>query len=265
MQAAKIAAHLNGCNFVVIPFAGGMSIVPHLTARTKLVSDLHRHVVNLARVVSEKSLCAELICRLEQLAFHPDELSRCQKFCKLVEQSSANGLFSGTGEDAVDAIDWAEAFFVSTWMIRGGVGGTKSEFDTALSVRYDAGGGGSNTRYRSAVEGLEEWQQAMVGCDFVCEDFRALMSKTKDAKGIGYYVDAPWCGAGDAYKFSFTRQDHIDLARLNNWSEHARVVVRYGDDPLIRELYPADKWTWHEYASRSQANGDVSEVLLVRR
>jgi DNA adenine methylase len=41
------------------------------------------------------------------------------------------------------------------------------------------------------------------------------------------------------------------------------VVVRFGDHPLIRELYPESHWTWVRQTSRAQSNDDVREVLLL--
>lgn len=47
--------------------------------------------------------------------------------------------------------------------------------------------------------------------------------------------------------------------------EHSPVVVRYGDHPLIRELYPDDRWRWVEQASKDMHGGEVAEVLIVKR
>ena len=60
---------------VGIPFAGSMSEVPHIKARTILVSDKHRHVINLARVTRDDALRAQLIRGLRRQLFHPDELA----------------------------------------------------------------------------------------------------------------------------------------------------------------------------------------------
>jgi hypothetical protein len=42
-----------------------------------------------------------------------------------------------------------------------------------------------------------------------------------------------------------------------------RVVCRFYDHPLIRELYGADRWTWLQLDGRTQANYGAPEVLLV--
>lgn len=46
--------------------------------------------------------------------------------------------------------------------------------------------------------------------------------------------------------------------------DNVRIVVRYGDHPLIRELYPEPDWTWHPQTTRNQANKPVEEYLILR-
>lgn len=262
--AEAVGKLLTGCSFVAIPFAGGMCEVPCIQARTKLVGDVHRHVINLARVVADPGLRPQLEARLEQKCFHPDELAAAQAYCLNIEKTISSGLFVDRSVLPVFPLEWAEAFFVATWMSRGGNAGTKNEFNAGQSVRYDAGGGDSNARYRSAVDSMEAWQHAMIGCNFVCEDFRELLSVVKDEPGVGIYEDCPWVGLGASYKHPFTERDHRDLARINGGYKQARVVVRYGVCPLVEELYPRTEWDWREQVSRSQANGAVKEVLLCK-
>src|SRR5687767_7607129 len=77
MIAPLIAKELRGCKWVGVPFAGGMSELAHIKASTIVVSDLHRHVINLARVVAERR---ELLqSQLVALTFHPDELRDAQE------------------------------------------------------------------------------------------------------------------------------------------------------------------------------------------
>ena len=62
-NAAEVGRLLEGCRFVGIPFAGGMSEVPFITAKQILANDLHRGVINLARVVRDDVARAALIQR----------------------------------------------------------------------------------------------------------------------------------------------------------------------------------------------------------
>ncbi len=151
---------LEGCRFVGIPFAGGMSEVPFITARQILANDLHRHVINLCRVVADPQMRAELIHQCEALPYHPDALKRSQDGGWL----SPNKWSSGP--DLFDAV----SYFVCVWMGRGGKAGTSGEFRGALPIRWNANGGGSNQRYRTAIEALDEWGLAFRRCEFTCMD-----------------------------------------------------------------------------------------------
>jgi hypothetical protein len=42
-------------------------------------------------------------------------------------------------------------------------------------------------------------------------------------------------------------------------------VCRFYDVPLVRELYPADRWEWRHLEGRKQTNEAAPEVLLVNR
>lgn len=251
MIAAEIGKLFDGCEWVGIPFAGGMSEVPHIKARGLLVNDLHRDVINLAACVAQPQTREWLAATADIQPFHPDILAQAQKNCR--------GEFSG-GFDPERAL----SFFVSQWMGRSGQSGTDDEFNGNLAMRFTASGGGSNTRYRSAIESLEAWGQTLKRCEFSCLDWRVFLAKCQDRPKHGLYVDAPWPDDGDGYRHKFTEQDQRDLASGLRQFEYMRIVVRYGDHPLIRELYPEDEWTWKPLTSRTQGNNAKAEALIMR-
>ncbi len=150
-------------------------------------------------------------------------------------------------------------------MGRSGQAGTDSEFDGGLAMRFTASGGGSNTRYRSAVESLEAWGHTLKRCEFSCLDWRVFLTKCQDRPKHGMYVDAPWPKDGGNYRHKFTEQDQRDLAAALGKFDQMRIVVRYGDHPLIRELYPESAWTWHMMTSRTQGNNEKSEALIINK
>jgi hypothetical protein len=46
--------------------------------------------------------------------------------------------------------------------------------------------------------------------------------------------------------------------------ERARVVCRFYDHPLIRELYPRELgWVWRRFTGRKQSNAQAPEVLIL--
>ena len=262
--ADRIAALLAGCAHVTIPFAGSASVVPLLTGvRSGILNDLHRHVVNLFRAVRNAAAREELHAILQERLFHPDVLFAAQRACIEHEDASKPSLFGGAQPMPDDPDpEWAADYFTACWMGRGGHAGKATEFTQNLAVRFTASGGDSAVRFRSAVDSLDAWAAALERWQCTCEDVFALLSSVVDSPEHGIYLDPPWIGAGDEYRHRFTRIQHLRLVQRLVDFEHARVVVRYGDDPLIRELYTAPLWTIEEHKTRDQQNGQVAELLI---
>jgi site-specific DNA-adenine methylase len=143
--------------------------------------------------------------------------------------------------------------------------GTKDEFKQGVSIRYTSSGGSSVKRFRSAIESMGEWAECLKNWEFSCIDAMKFIDKSHDKDQHGIYADPPWPEDGDRYSVVFTEEDQRSLASKLSSLENSKVVVRYGDHPLIRELYKEDRWTWIEQDSRSQSNDKVSEVLLLLR
>lgn len=265
-NAHRPAEFLRGIDWLVVGFAGGMSELKYLRARTILVNDRHRHVINLARVVRDQH--DVLKDMLQKCSFHPDELAESQEFCKNAEVIGGamaigdNSLFGVPV--IVNEMEWAYHYFVCAWMARNGTAGTKDEFDQSMSLRYTATGGDSAVRFRSATESLAEWSRLMRNWTFTTDEVFEMLQKCHDKPGHGGYFDAPWPGDGDAYKHGGGDFDHARLAADLESLRSMKVVVRYGDCELVRALYPEDKWKWHLLDGRTQANKAKAEVLLTR-
>lgn len=254
MQADAVGRELGKLDWCGVVFAGGMSELQYIKARGVLVNDLHRDIINLARVVADSEKRAWLTEMASQQPFHPDVLVNAQRQCRY-----DHGLLGTEFADASRAL-W---YFTCAWMGRSAKAGTKDEFKGGLSHRFTASGGGSNVRYRAAIESLDAFGEILKGVEFSTLDFREFLGKCHDRKHYGLYIDAPWPGDGDAYKHPFTESDQVELARLLQRFELTRVVVRFGDHPLIRKLYPADRWNWRLMTSRTQANEGKAEALIV--
>lgn len=256
--AEHVGRALDGRFFVAVPFAGGMSELRHITARTLLVGDLHRHVINLARVAADAELNAQLRQRLADLPFHPDVLTAAQDACLRRER----------GELAADdcPLSWATDYFVASWMARNGRAGTKSEFGGGLSVRWDGGGGDSAVRFRSATESLAGWQAILRRCTFVVMNVFDMLQSVRDRHGNAVYCDSPFPGPGDEYAHRFTEDQHRALADRLAKFERCRVVARFYDVPLARELYPESAWEWKRLTGGRKATNEAApEVLLINR
>jgi hypothetical protein len=286
MLAKHVGEELAGCSWVGIPFAGGMCEVPHIGARQLLVNDLHRHVINLARVVKDQPKA--LIRRLSGLPFHPDVLAAAQARCIQRELHRAAAKIRPTDQlfnvdvqpgqvfvgsraaeltflpDGVPDLAWAEDYFVCTWMTRGGKSGTKGEFQTGQSFRWDAGGGGSNRRYRSAIDSVFGWSGTMQRCEFRTMNALDVIAEVKDADGFGLYCDSDFPGPGDLYAYGIRTAGQPHLAAAVSRFKKTRVVMRYYEVPLVRELFPEGKpWTYVCRTGRAQSNKDKPEILIL--
>jgi len=248
--AAKLAAMLDGCKHVTIPFAGGLSILPHLTARAVVANDLNCLAINFYLAVSG----AYGITRQKQL------IDRCQRtLSHPVEMELAGFILEN---DHSTNVGRAWAFWAQCWVGRKGQGGTSRQGGMP-SVRRTASGGSNATRIRAAAGDLEAWAEQFERCEWELIDFRELLPKISDTTGCGAYCDPPWFGAGDSYLHSFTHQDHVDLRDMLSRFKHATVVVRYGDHPTVRDLY--DGWDIEESRSTTQAGGKVKELWIRNR
>ncbi|MCY2965196.1 MAG: hypothetical protein NT069_16445 [Planctomycetota bacterium] len=258
MIAPLVGRELAGCKWVGVPFAGGMSEIAEIDARSIAVNDLHRHVMNMAMVVAVDA--SGMARALSRVPFHPDALKFAQAKCLEMERGGWD-----FGELAHSAeFNWAVNYFICCWMGRSHKAGGADEFNGGISTRWNANGGDSNTRYRSALRGLVEWGRIMRRCSFTCLDAFEFLEKCPDTKETGIYCDPPWLILGDKYTHKFSESGHQRLAARLAEFKHARVVLRHGDNPLIEELYREDRgWTWLRSEGRTQTNEAKDESLIL--
>jgi len=247
---------LKGCEWIGVPFAGGMAELIHFDARTMLISDLHWQVLNLAETAAHRIYGPQLYRRLNRILFHEATLSHAQMQCL--------DYWGVEPPDEIPCLEAAVDYFVAVWMNRSALAGTDGEFRGGLPVRWDAGGGDSAVRYRSAIKALIAFRRTLQRCNFVMLDAFLFLDKVHDRPGHGLYIDPPWLQDGGGYKHKFDEAAHRRLAPQLAAFKQTRVVVRAGDHPLVRELYPADLWDWQMMDGRTQANKTKSEVLLIR-
>ena len=250
MLAARVGAELGKLAWCGVPFVGGAPELPFIKTRGGLAADLHRHLINLARCVSDQDLLDEMLPLVDRVLFHPDELGLAQARCR--GREAQNLALFGNQPAELDDPEWAADYFVCAWMSRGGFAGKNGELNQSLSVRFTASGGGSAVRYRSAVESLTAWHDVLKRWEFCVLDCFEFLDRVRDQEGHGLYVDAPWPDAGDEYRFPFTEAKQRRLAERLARFNHVRIVVRFGDHPLIRELYQPPRWNWVTQTSRNQ-------------
>ncbi|MES2788154.1 MAG: hypothetical protein V4719_00935 [Planctomycetota bacterium] len=104
-------------------------------------------------------------------------------------------------------------------------------------------------------------------CTFETMDALDFLARCEDTEGHGIYGDPPFPGVGLRYKHNPGADEigwHSRLAAAVSRFTFTRVVMRFYDHSLIRELYPESRWTWRMLKGRDQANnGDKPEVLLI--
>lgn len=259
MLAHEVGKELAGCKWVGVPFAGGMTELLYIKATTIVVADLHWNIINLAETIAHRTLGPKLIRELRRQPFHEITHNHAQSQCKTRRDEAGM-----TGGDFIPCYEAALDYFVAVWMGRSAKAGINDEFNGRLPVRWNANGGDSCKRYRSAVESLKAWRQIFERCTFLVRDVFDFLADVQDVERHGLYLDPPFPGPGDRYKHQFTEDQHRRLAARLATFQKCNVVCRFYDHPLIRELYPEGEWTWHRLKGRDQANnGEKPEVLIV--
>jgi DNA adenine methylase len=277
--AHHVGAALAGCSWVGVPFAGGLSELAHIAAPSIAVNDRHAAIINLAWIVADRVRGPQLYRRLRRHIFHPATLAAAQAACKKQEgigigrDSPANPRSLDT-DRYVPSLDWAEAYFVAVWMGRSANAGTIEESTSNISTRWNANGGDSNTRYRSAVQSLVDWRRILGRCSFSALDCFDFLAKCQDSDGHGIYCDPPFPDTGHRYRHTFSLDEHARLAHALAKYTKARVVCRFYDHDLIRQLYPETPgsqpgWIWKPIdGGRKQSNKPRAmppEVLVMNR
>lgn len=247
MNAKFVASELQYATWVGIPFCGGLSEVAYLPARTIVCNDLHRHIINLCLVLQDKVLGPRFIRHIRRLPFHSEMVLKAKLELK----------WKVLGKLDFDA---AVNYFLIAWMCRSGVAGTKGEFNAGLSVRWEAQGGDSVIRYRSAIDSLTEWRRIMERCTFLNIDYREFLNRCDDRAKNAIYCDPPFPGPGEAYKHGII--NHAELFELLNKFNDATVLVRYYKNEEIEKLYK--DWKKTEIEGRDSQNGTKIECYYRR-
>ena len=182
-----------------------------------VVNDLHRHIINLATVAADPVLAPQLYRQLRRLPLHPDVLAQAQQRCV---QRERDGLLPAS------QLDWAVDYFVCAWMSRQRKAGTASEFSGRVCVRWEAAGGDTAVRFRSATSSLLTWRRILARATFTSHDAFEMLGKCKDRPRHGIYCDPPFPGPGDSYRYKFGVEQHTALAvRLAEFKDTASYAV----------------------------------------
>lgn len=123
-------------------------------------------------------------------------------------------------------------------------------------------------RFRARIDRLEAVRDRIADVQIECSDYRAILERFGGKEENLLYIDPPYFGYERHYVDIFTEEDHRTLAAMLN-SVEAKVILSYGDHPLIRELYKdwAIRWFAVVRPSAKVSEGEekpkASELILM--
>lgn len=244
------------------PFCGCCAVLfAKEPVRAETVNDLHRHLINLVRVLADEQMARDLYSRLSRLIFHEDLFRESKSRLAVVGH-----LLIEDGPSVQAAFD----MMVCSWFGRNGVVGTKG-YNNNLCVRYTSSGGHAATRWFSAVSSIPDWHYRLRGVTILNKDAFEILERIEDSEGTAIYCDPPYLTKAKKYVHDFESEDHKRLAHLLQRFRYTRVVVSYYDDPRLADLYPGWKRRMIDVTKamtaqnlRDQSNtARATEVLLI--
>ncbi len=235
--APKIIAELGEHSAYWEPFCGSMSVLfaKHVCPM-ETVNDLHRDLINLARVMASDHYI-KLAERLNRTLM-ADELFLEAKQHLDVELEPAPSIADITQEHVWRAY-W---YFIASWQGRNGVGGTLAS-NITVATRYTSQGGSGGFRWQSAVDSVPAWHERLRAVHIKNMDGFGMLRRIEDSGRSAIYIDPPYFQKSDAYVHDFSAEDHQRLSEVLQRYQETRVVVSYYDNPILEDLYPAERWT----------------------
>lgn len=246
--APRIVAELGDHSAYWEPFCGSMAVLlVKPVCRLETVNDLHADLINLARVVQDRELSAELYHRARFL------------WCSDVELTEADAIIRKTEAGDGPNVERALRYLITSWMGRNGECGLAShERAKSLCVRWTNNGGAPAVRWHAAVRSIAAWHRRLCKVTVLRRDGFEVLEKIakSDEARAAIYLDPPYLEKSDTYVHDFDGDDHQRLALIARRLKRARIVVSYYDHPRLAELYPG--WTKVD-CSRVKNLGNIAE------
>jgi DNA adenine methylase len=267
--AAQLAVflHATGAETIVDVFGGSGAVVMNCGFRKRIYNDADGDLVNMFRVLANDVQRASLLRRLRQLP-----MAR-----QIFEDDYRGYLRNGFSfAYLADPVERARATFYRQHCSFGG----KTRSGGFTCSTGDRGKLKEAYRYRNALRRMVElatfWRETVI------ENLHYSEAITMYGRrpGVVLFCDPPYVETENIYSHRFTRADHTFLAHQLAEAV-APCVCTYYDHPLIRSLYPEDRWSWTGIEStknmqrfkggvRSDAHwkgtvGKVTEWVLTRK
>ncbi len=209
------------------PFCGSMAVLMRKApCDLETVNDLNGDLINLAKVVRDKTLAFELY----------DKLSRtlCAERFFLESKEHWNSVCYISEDPDVDR---AYDFFVASWQGLNGVGGTQ-RCNYQFALRWCVGGGQGAKRWANVVSSIPAWHKRLCNVTIVQKDAFWMLENIKDESHAVIYCDPPYFTKSNKYIHDFESDDHDRLGELLGRFKRAKVIVSYYDHPKLEGLYP---------------------------
>lgn len=206
------------------PFCGSMAVLlAKEPCRMETVNDLNGDLINLSRTIQDATLGPQLYRRLRRVLMHESEQEEAKAKCR---------------EKITDPVERAYWYFINSWMVRNGYGGTKDRGPGRVCVRFTNNGGHAATRWAGAVASIPQWRERLRKVTILQRDAFELIPRIEDVEETAIYCDPPYVVKGAKYLHDFESADHARLAETLQSFRRARVVVSYYDHPDLNRLYP---------------------------
>ena len=230
--AATIAKHLrsSGCDTLVDVFGGSAAVTLNAGFTKRIYNDADGDLVNLFRVIADTASRVQLLKRLRWLP--PSR--------RVFEDDYREYLSHGFSfAHVADPVERARKTFYRHQLAFGG----KFRSGGFTCSTGDRGHLKEAFRYRNALRRLIRLADFFRATVLENLNYSDVISTYGRRPGVVLFCDPPYLGTENLYSHRFAKADHIFLAQQLTTCA-APSVVTYYDDPVIRSLYPSERWTW---------------------
>lgn len=222
--------HATGADTLVDVFGGSAAVVLNAGFAKRVYNDASTDLATLFRVMSDPAQRERLKERL-----------RWTPLCRRIFQEDYGLYLRGGFSFGLigDQVERARATLYRQLLVWGGKtrsGGMRASTGDRLAIK-------EVLRYQRVLDKLEDIGEFFRATYVENLDYQACITMYGNRTSHVLFCDPPYDGTEDYYPHPFSRADHVYLAQLLATVD-APAVCTYQDTPLVRELYPADRWTW---------------------
>lgn len=271
---APIMAEIGKPKFLADVFCGScaVSLAASGLASVHLVNDLHDDLALLALVLADPFGSLELYERAARMVFSEALFEHAVQTLETKKAATA---------------ERAAAYLYASWAGHNGFAGT--DVARRFNVRFSASGGGPARRWRSVIESIPWWHEAMRTWTILNRDAFDVLESLVDDPGTVIYCDPPYYDrtrSNARYVHEFDHGDEGDpLFGAKRVNHHAllrqalgrfvcaKVIISYYDHPYIRNLYQGWRFVENTQSKRvaqatrgeRSADSEAPEVIICNR